>query len=414
MPDLHLPLEKLPPSVTRLYVAFSSGIDSCVLLHRLLNQSHHCSVILWHINHGLQDNAGQMQQLAADLALEYNLQIRIDHLNLTPDQGNLEAVARAARYDLFSAALTEQDALLTAHHMNDQAETLMLNLMRGSGAAGLRAIADITTLGEGYLLRPLLDFNRAEIEQYARRYDLKWVEDPSNQSLQYDRNYIRHQVLPGLVQRWPGVIQQLHRASGWQAEQQQLLEQLAQIDFEHCSREHRFSSIPCLAISALTQLSTARQKNLIRYWIAGNEKPQLGVKPLYQLLGQIKEDASAMTRIQSAGYSLRYYDGLLFLTDDVDEKEQELSEQYQVTDGKPLQISQLCLTVTRQQLLEYLQLADSGQQLSLRFRSGQLNRVDPSRHRLKRLFQQHRVPPWLRQRVAQIYVDEKLVDLLLL
>ena len=412
MPDLHLPLDKLPAEVTRLYVAFSSGIDSCVLLHSLLNQQHDYSVVLWHINHGLQHNADQMQQLASELARQYALEIRIDQLNLDAHAGNLEAVARTARYDLFSAALTDRDALLTAHHMNDQAETLMLNLMRGSGAAGLRAIADLTGLGQGYLLRPLLAYQRDEIEEYARQHHLKWVEDPSNQSLAYDRNYIRHQVLPHLRQRWPAVTRQLHRVCSWQSEQQQLLEELAQIDLQHCQRVHQFSSVTCLDIGALTGLSTARQKNLIRYWISVNDRPQLGFKALHQVLHQMTADADAMPRIQAAGYSLRSYHGLLFMVDDFEGT--ELSAQYHVPDNQALEIPPLGLVITRQQLLEYLHTSEQGQHFSLRFRTASSNNNNPNRHRLKRLFQTHRVPPWLRDRVAQIYVSETLVDLLLL
>ncbi len=411
MPDLHLPLDKLPAEVSRLYVAFSSGIDSCVLLHSLLNQQHDYSVVLWHINHGLQHNADQMQQLASELARQYKLEIRIDQLNLDAHAGNLEAVARTARYDLFCVALTAQDALLTAHHMNDQAETLMLNLMRGSGAAGLRAIADLTDLGQGYLLRPLLSYQRDEIEEYARQHHLTWVEDPSNQSLEYDRNYIRHQVLPHLRQRWPAVTQQLHRVCSWQSEQQQLLEELAQIDLKQCQRQHRFSAVPCLDINALTGLTIARQKNLIRYWISVNDRPQLGFKALHQVLSQMLASADGMPRIQASGYSLRSYDGLLFMVDDFEET--ALSEQYQVPDSQILKIPPIGLVINRKQLLEYLNASEQGQRFSLRFRTGSSNNA-LSRHRLKRLFQTYRVPPWLRDRVAQIYVNGALVDLLLL
>lgn len=412
MSHLHLPFEKLPSKVSRLFIAFSSGIDSCVLLHRLLQQPHHYSLVLWHINHGLQHNAGQMQQLAADLAAKYQLGIRIDQLDLNPAAGNLEAVARHARYDLFTAAMTDQDALLTAHHMDDQAETLMLNLMRGSGAAGLRGIADVTGLGQGYLFRPLLNYQRQEIEEYARQHNLSWVEDPSNQSVQYDRNYLRHHILPTLRQRWPAVTQQLHRVSEWQSEQQLLLEALAQIDLNECMREHLFSQRQCLQLASLTKLSVERQKNLLRFWIISNHIEQLGFKVLSQVLKQITAAIDSMPVIQAQGYSLRCYDGLLFIVDDFNPP--DLLQQYCVTDDETLEIEPLNLRMNRQKLLDYLKLEEQGQQLSLRFRSTDSQTSDSNRHRLKRLFQRHRVPPWLRSTIAQIYVDGDLVDLLLL
>ncbi len=412
MSSLHLPLEKLPESVNSLYIAFSSGIDSCVLLHKLIHQQHDFQLILWHINHGLQTNAQQMQQMAYDLAAKYNLEIRVDQLNLDPASSNLEALARHARYDLFSAALTSKDALLTAHHMNDQAETLMLNLMRGSGSAGLRAIADLTSLGQGYLFRPLLNFQREDIEHYASQQDLQWVEDPSNQSLRYDRNYLRHQVLPLIKQRWPAATQQLHRVSEWQREQHQLLQELAQIDLKTCVRDHFFSATPCLDISALTRLSFERQKNLIRYWIDIRHQQQPGFKKLQQLLKQVQASVNALPVIQAKGYSLRCYDGLLFMVDDY--QEPDLLARYDVPDGKALVIQGLNISVNRHQLLAYLDQVDKGQKLALQFRTGDCSSDASSSHRLKRLFQKHRVPPWLRNTTAQIYLNNELEDLLLL
>jgi tRNA(Ile)-lysidine synthase len=412
MPSLHLPLEKLPESINRLYLAFSSGIDSCVLLHRLLQQQHSYSLVLWHINHGLQTNALQMQQMACDLAERYQLEIRVDALNLDPESGNLEAVARQGRYDLFSQALTAQDALLTAHHMNDQAETLMLNLMRGSGSAGLRAIADLTRLGQGWLFRPLLNFQRETIEQYADQHGLQWVEDPSNESYKYDRNFLRHQILPRIKQRWPAVTQQLHRVSEWQREQHQLLQELAQIDLQDCMRDHLFSSSPCLEINALRNLSVERQKNLIRFWVGSRHQQQPGFKKLQQVLRQISAAPDAMPLIQAQGYSLRCYDGLLFMVDD--SQEPDLLQVYDVLEDKSLEIKALNIVTNRQQLLAKLKMSEEGQALALHFRTEQASTDASSSHRLKRLFQKYRVPPWLRNTTPQIYVDGKLTDLLLL
>ncbi len=412
MPSLHLPLEKLPESINRLYLAFSSGIDSCVLLHRLLQQQHSYSLVLWHINHGLQTNALQMQQMACDLAERYQLEIRVDALNLDPESGNLEAVARQGRYDLFSQALTAQDALLTAHHMNDQAETLMLNLMRGSGSAGLRAIADLTRLGQGWLFRPLLNFQRETIEQYADQHGLQWVEDPSNESYKYDRNFLRHQILPRIKQRWPAVTQQLHRVSEWQREQHQLLQELAQIDLQDCMRDHLFSSSPCLEINALRNLSVERQKNLIRFWVGSRHQQQPGFKKLQQVLRQISAAPDAMPLIQAQAYSLRCYDGLLFMVDD--SQEPDLLPVYDVLEDKSLEIKALNIVTNRQQLLAKLKMSEEGQALALHFRTEQASTDASSSHRLKRLFQKYRVPPWLRNTTPQIYVDGKLTDLLLL
>jgi len=173
MDQLPFSLHSLPTQVNRLYLAFSGGLDSVVLLHNLLRYRHRYQIVLWHINHGLQPEAKDMEAFSRAEATSLQLDIRVDHLELDASAGNVEATARRHRYDLFAARLTKRDALLTAHHANDQAETLMLNLMRGSGPSGLRAIARHKALGQGVLLRPLLDATREDIRKYAELHQLR-------------------------------------------------------------------------------------------------------------------------------------------------------------------------------------------------------------------------------------------------
>jgi len=199
MSFLQLPFDRLPENTKKLYLAFSGGLDSSVLLHALINYRQQYQIIVWHINHGLLNNAKSMQDFASKQAEKYGLEFRLDNLNMDSSKGNLEAKARDHRYRLFENALSENDALLTAHHKNDQAETLLLNMMRGSGASGLRAIASQKPLGKGILLRPLLDHTRDDIKAYAQTHQLEWVEDPSNQNTRFDRNFLRHEVLPVLI-----------------------------------------------------------------------------------------------------------------------------------------------------------------------------------------------------------------------
>ncbi|MCK4710628.1 MAG: tRNA lysidine(34) synthetase TilS, partial [Gammaproteobacteria bacterium] len=201
--QFNLALEELPLTTEKLYLAFSGGIDSTVLMHVLLPYKEQYQIVLWHINHGLQDNAKLMEDFARQQADHFKLEFRLDKLSMNGSDGNLEAKARDHRYRLFEQELSENDVLLTAHHKNDQAETLLLNMMRGSGSTGLRAIARLKTLGKGLLFRPLLNFTRDDIERYAKTHQLQWIEDPSNRETQWSRNYLRHTVWPSIEQRWP-------------------------------------------------------------------------------------------------------------------------------------------------------------------------------------------------------------------
>ena len=156
-------LESIPDNIERVVLAFSGGLDSCVLLHLLTSHPHSYSVQLWHVNHGLQESADEMEVFCNARAREYGLEIKTSHLHLDPHAGNLESTARQARYALFEKELNQGDCLMTAHHADDQVETFMLNALRGSGSAGLRGIAKSRPIGQSTLFRPLLDISREEL-----------------------------------------------------------------------------------------------------------------------------------------------------------------------------------------------------------------------------------------------------------
>jgi tRNA(Ile)-lysidine synthase len=413
MKQLHLslPLNQLPASVTRLFVAFSGGIDSTVLLHLLLKYRQQYRIVLWHINHGLQHNAASMESLCLTLGRSYGLESRIDKLCLNADAGNLEANARAQRYDLFSSALGRNDALLTAHHMNDQAETLLLNMMRGSGTAGLRAIAQQKGLGQGTLFRPLLNTAREDIEAYAKINQLEWIEDPSNQSLQFDRNYIRHQIMPLLNQRWPAAVRKMHQVCEWQNESHALLSELAQIDYVKSRISSPFSCYSCLLIDKVTMLRRERQKNLIRHWLNIHGKALIGHRKLDQLLANFELKPDALPAVEGDDYCVRLYQGGLYITDNM--AETRLKPVYSCGGGCELDIDGIGFSESRQNILRAFKLDDYGQTLQIHFRVD-LNSQSIYSHRLKRLFQKHRVPPWLRSVTPQVVIDGELVGLWLI
>ncbi len=194
------------PAGSGWLLAYSGGLDSSVLLHAASVVAHQRGIGLraLHINHQLSEHAQRWQmhceQQCAQLGVEC-LSVVVDVVNVGE---GLEAAARAARYAVFSEQLRDQEQLLLAHHLDDQAETLLLRLMRGAGPAGLGAMQATRALAAGTLNRPLLALARASLETYAAQHTLSWVEDESNASLNFDRNFLRHQIMPQLQQRWPG------------------------------------------------------------------------------------------------------------------------------------------------------------------------------------------------------------------
>ncbi|WP_095163240.1 tRNA lysidine(34) synthetase TilS [Pseudomonas sp. Irchel 3F5] len=271
MIDLHT---KLSPWLTApsWCIALSGGLDSTVLLHLLATLS--CQQPLpalraIHIHHGLQAAAdawpGHCQRLCDALGVELQI-IRVSvALGASLEQG-----ARDARYAAFSAALAPGEILLTGQHREDQAETLLFRLLRGAGLRGVSAMPAQRPLGQGMLVRPLLGVSRSDLQAYAQAQQLNWIEDPSNNDTQFSRNYLRHQVFPTLVQRWPQAAQNLARSAEHLSEAQGLLDELALEDLAEASTPAPFAwlGLDSLDLEVLRRLSPARQRNALQYWLA--------------------------------------------------------------------------------------------------------------------------------------------------
>lgn len=406
--QLEMCFSSISAEIERVVLAFSGGVDSCVLLHSLQSKSRPYKVELWHINHGLQDIAGKMEVFCKSVADKYKLDIEVSHLTLDPDAGNLESKARQARYELFERVLTPADCLLTAHHADDQAETLLQNMLRGSGSAGLRGIAYQKSVGRSTLLRPLLDISRTEILAYAKKYRLEWYDDPSNASLRFNRNYLRHQVIPKIKDRWPGYLDSIRSVVSIQAETQQLLDKLGGQDYELVQHRGGPENNDLLCCKSLLQLSLPRQKNLIRYWLNKNDCASLPHNRLNELMRQINSRAGSLPVVQGSGYELRIYNQCLFIVHQ--HCLEPLLETYDFGNSSRLKIDEIDLDIERESIFKRVKRKDSGQTIKLKFR---LNDKDsnPDTHRLKRLFQKHKIPPWKRMITPQVYLDDELVGL---
>jgi tRNA(Ile)-lysidine synthase len=254
------------------YIAFSGGLDSTVLLHLLADWSRQAPLPplkAIHVHHGLQVAAdawpGHCQSVCDSLGIPLSI-VRVQ----VPPGASLEQAARQARYQAFTQCLGPGDILLTAQHRDDQAETLLFRLLRGSGLRGLAAMAVRRPLGAGTLVRPLLQISRQALEAHAAARGLGSVEDPSNLDLHFSRNYLRHRVMPDLRERWPQVSTTLARTADHLGEALELLDDLAREDLHgaHWVGEFDWLGLPSLALAPLRQLTPARQRNALRHWLA--------------------------------------------------------------------------------------------------------------------------------------------------
>jgi tRNA(Ile)-lysidine synthase len=261
-------LEELIPGwpEASICVALSGGVDSVALLCAARElASHRGGVRLraLHADHGLQPASHEWAAFCLELCERLAVPCQVLELALAPRKGeSVEAEARSERYAALAAAMHPGEYLLTAHHADDQLETVLLQLFRGAGVAGLAAMPESAALGPGHHLRPLLQVPRAELAAYAAGLRLPWIEDPMNRESRFDRSYLRHEVLPAIHTRWPAAVRTVGRSARHLAEAQRLLEALAEVDAKPLLDEEG-----TLEVAGLKALPRERQGNLLRWWI---------------------------------------------------------------------------------------------------------------------------------------------------
>ncbi|UCC56364.1 MAG: tRNA lysidine(34) synthetase TilS [Gammaproteobacteria bacterium] len=392
------------------WVAYSGGVDSHVLLHALAEHRDTLPGELGavHINHGLHDAAADWTAHCETVCRELDVPLVALTVDGRPGSGDSpEAAARTARYAALARWLPAGHALLTAQHRDDQAETLLLQLLRGSGVRGLAAMPTVAEIGAGLLLRPLLDFSREDLLAYADRHRLHWVQDPSNEDTGLDRNYLRHRVVPELRRRWPAVAQTLARSAQHCAEAARILEQVAREDVEGLTDAARET----LDLPGFQRLSAERRRNALRYWL----QDRCGAPPSTVVLSRILHDIPASRPdanpcVRWGGYEMRRYRDRLYLLRQVtaDTPRQRLS--WSLSGTLELPGAGGTLRATRATGHGLRAAAVSGPVEVLFRQGGERCRPvgRPQHHTLKKLFQERGVPPWERPRIPLIYIGGEL------
>lgn len=395
-------LAPLVRSHLKLLVAFSGGLDSRVLLELLvlLKPVLRYELQAMHIHHGLSPNADPWADFCARTCRALGVPIEIVRVNVVNQGHGTEAAARKARYAALDAV--QADFIVLAHHEDDQAETLLLQMLRGAGVKGLSAMA-VDDAQRRYL-RPLLAISRAELHDFATSHHLRWIEDESNTDIGYDRNFCRHQILPVIEQRFPAARHTLARSAGHLAEAAQLLDDLAALD------AIRFIADGRLDVAGLKSLSEPRARNLLRWWLSSLQQQMPSTLRLQEMLRQLVHagpDAGINIAVKQ-GVWLRRYRNLAYLEADHGAEPRDMLWQ-----GEPeLRLpdhSRLRFEEKPGEGLAFQRLGIHKLRIGRR-QGGERFKPDTGRptRTLKHLMQEAGMPPWQRERLPLLYWGEVL------
>ncbi|OXL14973.1 tRNA lysidine(34) synthetase TilS [Polynucleobacter cosmopolitanus] len=402
--------KKTPP--TQLAVAFSGGLDSTVLLHATIKAHGKKNVHAFHVHHGIQKEADQWQAHCKAVAKKFGCHFDTKNVKLNK-QSNIESQARNLRYE----ALTQmceahkiQDLLL-AHHLDDQAETVLIQLMRGAGLPGLSAMPQVKSNELIHLWRPFLNMCRKDLESYAEEHKLTWIEDPSNQDESYRRNAVRKSILPTLEKFQKGAIENLARSAKHLGEAQGLLNQLADIDLGLIETKEGLSKTNLIR---LYKTSQARATNALRRWLSKNGLAYPSEERLtawWSELTQARLDAKLQWDHDQR--VIRLWRGHLSITQDLNaQAKSKGKEKEKVTNEGEWTFKKVPANSKKPGIAKdrFEKAKQKGLINTMAREGGEKFKVDSKRPRksLKNLYQEAAIPPWQRD-VPLLYIGEELV-----
>jgi len=423
--DLPLPIQKAVrgiPEADCYFIALSGGLDSMALLSfvypYLSAKSKRVEVI--HVHHGLSRNADNWAEHCRRVCAELGVVCHVEYVQVTKRNKGLEAAARIARYSVFDDYLKNGGVLLQGHHLNDQAETILMRLLRGAGPEGLSGIPVQRYLSGGMLYRPWLSTTRADLQREVAKIGAEWIEDESNADCQFDRNYLRHEVIPVLEKRWGACVHDIGRAGDRAQETQAFLTSWCQSNIKQVlSVDYEEGNPVC--IEALRRFSLPEQKMLIRYWLdeAGVEQaPERIFVRIWSEMLKVRNDAQP--EIRWGAIRIKRFDGCLYLLAKVDIPSfshsinlKDLPQSLALPNGI-LSLSSVPQTkgveVEEGSVVRHVCIPESERQVHVCSRMGSESIKIHGGHStsLKKLFQASKVPPWKRDGIPLIYIGDDL------
>lgn len=400
------------PSKT-INLAYSGGIDSHVLLNLLIEllpdyPQHRFQAI--HVHHGLSSNADQWQRHCQQYCDAHHINLTVVKVNIDKQAGqSLEALAREARYGALLDNTPDEGVILLAQHQDDQLETLLLQLKRGAGPKGLSSMALCSDSQRGIkLVRPLLDVSQQQIIDYAVANELSWQEDESNQNIAFERNFLRHQIIPKLTEQWPQFAKSAARTARLCAEQQHLLDEVCA---EKLTTLRDNSNT--LDVKGLLTYSHSWIFQLVRLWLSEQAVSMPSQAILQQLINLLQAQEDANPAIEWAGWQLRRYQNRLYV---LPSSTQLIEAQFPLEDSNtlilPEGLGQLTLVIKDSDNNEADSVDSKDLNYDVRFGgySVKFKPQDASQSKpLKQWFKLWQIPPWQREQTIQIFEQDRLL-----
>jgi len=397
--------------IKSMTVALSGGVDSVVLLHLLhsLQKKYRFTLNATHVHHGLSKNADKWVKFCEKLCRDLSVPLDVHYVKLPQKKSfGIEGEARQLRYEKLHQS--KSDLVVLAHHADDQAETFLLQLIRGAGVKGLSSMAHFDDTRK--LWRPLLNTSRIDIEKYAKQHKLKWIEDESNLNIDFDRNFIRSKVLPILKNRFNHIVKVISRSSAHLAEAQNLLDDLAKLDLKSYLKSDNYKHK--LQVKSFNKLSLTRAKNVLRYWLEMNDQLMPSKDLLDELLRQVltaKKDAALKIEL-SKDYEIRRYKDEIYLV----HKNKQTHKNYEIVWNGESEIllpngTKLKFKKVKGKGISLEKMKNKKLIISNR-KGGESFKPDEKRptKKIKQILQESDLPPWERESLPLIFVGDELAS----
>ncbi len=406
--DTFISTLKSCPATGKFWIACSGGMDSSVLLHLFYSSKSQVNkpIEVIYVNHGLYKNSVDWGDFCKEQCQRYEIPFtQLDISEKCPKGISIEAWAREKRYSLIAQTMNKNDVLFTAHHQDDQVETFFLQALRGAGPRGLASMPTIKKIANGFHVRPLLHYKRSEIQCYANNNSLVWHDDNSNSDTRYDRNYLRHKILPEIEERWPAYRETISRMINHQKEYKTVLDEIAYSDMKRALHNN-----VSLNLDVIQKLSIERQKNLIFIWLDEMNLDSPGSKHMEHIISDLVCSTSdKLPCVNWKDIEVRRYKNLLYASKTMNEHDVNIELDWNI--HSPLSILDETLIAKPENGKGISKANTMNAKFVIRYRQGG-EKIHPDNYShsktVKQLFQECGVLPWLRDRVPLVYINEKL------